>query len=86
MLTEQEKHFVRYLLKVSNAFEAVLNHMPMKLPQTFEQQYQMFSEGVNIKKVENYLRRQVRKRQVKLHREHTSYTKAQTQLLRRQQE
>lgn len=68
MLTEQEKHFVRYLLKVSNAFEAVLNHMPMKLPQTFEQQYQMFSEGVNIKKVENYLRWQVRKRQVKLHR------------------
>ena len=66
MLTEQEKHFVRYLLKVSNAFEAVLNHMPMKLPPTFEQQYQMFSEGVNIKKVENYLRRQVRKRQVKL--------------------
>lgn len=66
-LTEEEKHLARYLLKVSNAFEAVLNCTPMKLPKAFEQQYQILSEGVNVKKVENYLRRQVRKRQVKLH-------------------
>ena len=66
-MTEDEKHFLRYLLKVSNAFEAVLNRTPLNLPEELKQQYEALSSKVEVKKLENYLRRQVRKRPLKLH-------------------
>ena len=31
-LTEEEKHYLRFLIKVPNAFEAVLNQKPIRLP------------------------------------------------------
>ena len=31
-LTNEEKHYLRFLLKVNNAFQAVLNRKPMELP------------------------------------------------------
>lgn len=61
LLTEREKHFARYLLKVSNAFESVLNHSPLVLSKELQKQYDLLVYGTDQKKVENYLCRQVRK-------------------------
>lgn len=60
-LTEEEKHFLRYLLKVNNAFEAALNGSPLHLPKEVHRQYDSLSSKVEVHKMENYLRRQVRK-------------------------
>lgn len=65
--SEDEKHFIRYLLKVSNTFEAVLNRTPLTLPAKLQQQYDTLASKVNVRKLENYLRRQVRSCHVKLH-------------------
>ncbi len=59
-MSEEEKHFVRYILKVSNAFESVLNHSPLKLPKELQKQYDLLASGVDVRKLCNYVRRQVR--------------------------
>ena len=59
-LTPAEKHFLRYLLKVNNGFEAVLNHREIHLRQDLQKQYDQLASEVEVKKLENYLRRQVR--------------------------
>ena len=60
-LTDEEKHYLRFLLKVNNAFEAVLNQHPMELPKAIEQQYKQLAEAVDTEKLHRYLCRQVRK-------------------------
>ncbi len=59
-LTLPEKHFLRYLLKVNNGFEAVLNRREVCLGQDLQRQYDRLAADVDVKKLENYLRRQVR--------------------------
>ncbi len=66
-MSDKEKHFLRYILKVNNAFESVLVRTPLKLPKDIKQQYDFLSSQVDVKKLENYLRRQVRKYPLKLH-------------------
>lgn len=66
-LTQEEKHFLRYILKVNNAFEAVLARAPMKLPRDIQRQYEFLASDVDVNKLENYLRRQVRKYPLRLH-------------------
>ncbi len=65
--TEDEKHYLRFLLKVSNAFEAVLNQKPVTLVAKLQKQYCMLAEQVDTEKMHRYLNRQVRKYHVKLH-------------------
>ncbi len=60
-LSDEEKHFLRYLLKVNNAFESALNGSPLNLPGEVRRQYDLLASKVDIHKMENYLRRQVRK-------------------------
>ncbi len=60
-LTEEEKHYIRFLLKVSNAFEAVLNQKDIELPESIQKQYGKLAEQVNGDKLNRYLCRQVRK-------------------------
>lgn len=67
--TEEEKHFLRYVLKVSNAFESALNGSVQKLPKELQRQYDVLAAQVDVKKLENYLRRQVRKQNCQLHAE-----------------
>lgn len=64
-LSDNEKHLLRYLLKVNNAFDAVLNHNPVELKTELQTQYEALAESVGIGKLENYLRRQVRQCHVK---------------------
>ncbi len=65
--SEEERHYLRYLLKVNNAFEQTLNYKPVNLRADLQKKYQQAAEGVDVKKLNNYLRRQVRIVHVKLH-------------------
>lgn len=64
-LSDDEKHFIRYLLKVNNAFESVLTGSPLSLPEDIRNQYDVLTSCINVRKSENYVRRQVRKLHVK---------------------
>lgn len=64
-LSDEEKHFLRYLLKISNAFNAVLNRNTVVLKAEIQVQYEMLATSVNTGTLENYLRRQVRQCHVK---------------------
>lgn len=70
--TEEEKHYLRFLLKVNNGFEAVLNQKSPTFPKEIKQQYDMLSETVDTEKLNRYLCRQVRKYHVKPHTDYTS--------------
>lgn len=59
-MTEDEKHFVRYVLKVSNVFESVLNGSSLNLPKELQKQYELLASAVDTGKLGNYVRRQVR--------------------------
>lgn len=66
-LTADEKHYLRYLLKVNNAFAAVLEGEPVELESGLQKTYDEVSEGVDTGKLHRYLRRQVRKYHIKPH-------------------
>jgi len=63
----EEKHYLRFLLKVNNAFDAVLNQNPVELTKKVQKQYEKLAGAVETEHLHRYLRRQVRKAQVKLH-------------------
>jgi len=65
--TDEEKHYLRFLLKVSNVFEAVLNQKPVELTVKMGKQYRKLVEQVDTERLNRYLCRQVRKYHVKLH-------------------
>jgi len=60
-LMPQEKHYLRFLLKVSNAFAAVLNQEPMELPREIQKKYEEVADGLDTGRLHRYLCRQVRK-------------------------
>ena len=57
----EEKHYLRFLLKSSNAFEAVLNQKSIQLPQEMQRKCEELSGEVDTEKLHRYLCRQVRK-------------------------
>lgn len=65
--TPEEKHYLRFLLKVSNAFEQVLNGRTVELKKEIQLQYDLLSEHVETGKLHRYLCRQVRKYHVIQH-------------------
>lgn len=65
-LTEADKHYLRFLLKVSNCFIAVLNREEPELPADIQRQRAALQAKVDADRLNNYLRRQVRKCHVKL--------------------
>lgn len=67
--SDADKHYLRFLLKVSNAFEMVLNDKEMNLKPEVQKKYHELAGLVNVKKLNQYLQRQVRKLHVKLHAE-----------------
>lgn len=60
-LTDEEKHYLRFLLKSPNAFEAVLNQKSVQLPQELQAKYEELCGCVDIDRMHRYLGRQVRK-------------------------
>ncbi len=67
--SEEEKHYLRFVLRVGNAFEAVMNQQLIRLPAALEKKYQELAEQVDEDKLQRYLCRQVRKYHVRLHTE-----------------
>lgn len=67
--TEEDKHYLRFILKVNNLFDAILNHTEVFLPKEIEEQYDKLREKVNEIYLQNYLRRAVRKKSMTLHTE-----------------
>lgn len=65
--TPEEKHYIRFLLKVNNAFDAVLNQNPIELEAKIQKQYSDLAGQVDTDRMHRYLCRQVRKYHVKLH-------------------
>lgn len=65
--TPEEKHYLYFLIKVNNAFEAVLNKKPVELAVKLQNQYEELAEKVDADRLHRYLCRQVRKHHGKLH-------------------
>ncbi len=65
--SEEDKHYLRFLLKVSNAFEETLNQKPVELSKAVQKQYDKVAAKVDAEKLQRYLRRQVRKHHARLH-------------------
>lgn len=70
-LTAEEKHYLRFLMKVNNAFDAVLNQKAMELPGGIRKQQEELAGKVDAEKLHRYLRRQVRKYHLKQGKPHT---------------
>ena len=64
--SEEDKHYLRFLLKVGNAFEQALNQKPVELPKAVQKQYEKVAAQVDTDRLCKYLCRQVRKYHVKL--------------------
>lgn len=65
--SREERHYLCFLLKVNNAFEAVLNQSEIHLPLDIRKKYEEVAAKVDPKRLNRYLCRQVRKYHVKLH-------------------
>ncbi|EOS39866.1 hypothetical protein C808_00836 [Lachnospiraceae bacterium M18-1] len=59
--TPEDKHYLRFLLKIHNAFEQVLNGKPIELKKDIQRQYDLLSVNVDTDRLHHYLCRQVRK-------------------------
>lgn len=59
--SEEEKHYLRYVLKVSNAFDGILNCREVELRKDLLEQYNLLAETVDVKRLNSYLRRQARR-------------------------
>ncbi len=66
-LSPEEKHYLRFLMKVNNAFEAVLNEKEILLPKELQKKQEELASLVDTEKLHRYLCRQVRKYHDKQH-------------------
>lgn len=71
VFTPEESHYLRFVLKNDACLNGILLEKEMELQSGLEEQYQVLAQGLEIRKLHNYLRRQVRKR---LHKPHTEIT------------
>ncbi len=69
--SREEKHYLCFLLKVGNVFEAVLNQSEVRLPTEIQKKYEEVAALVDQERLNRYLCRQVRKYHVKLHTDQT---------------
>lgn len=61
--SEEEKHYLRLVLKIPNIFDAVLNHQPViGLKADIQKRYDEIAARVDTKRLDNYLRRVIRKK------------------------
>lgn len=65
--TDEEKHYLRFILKISNAFEMILNRREVMMKPDVQAQYNLLAAAVDTKKMNNYLCRQARKLLIRLH-------------------
>ena len=70
--TPEEKHYLRFMLKVNNCFQAILLNQEIRLPKELIGKYQDVCMGVDVPKLNSYLKRQVRRNHKKMHTEKTN--------------
>ncbi len=68
-LTPKERHYLRFVIKVADCFNAVLTECPVVLPQALQAKYEAAAADVDTDRMNRYLCRQVRKRIQKPHTE-----------------
>ena len=59
--SNEEKHYLRFLLKVDNALDDVLHNRQIMLTGKIGQEYEHCKEQIDVNRLHHYLRRQVRK-------------------------
>lgn len=60
-LTPKDRHYLRFVMKQSQCFEAILTGREMSLTQEWKETYEKTSAGVNTNRLNQYLCRQVRR-------------------------
>lgn len=63
--TAEEKHYLRFLIRFGNAFEAVINQKPVQMVPKMQVRYEELVERVDAEKLHKYLCRQVRKHHIR---------------------
>lgn len=66
-LTSEDRHYLRFVMKQSHCFESILLEKEMALSEDWMKSFEEVSAGVDKKRLNQYLRRQVRKHLRKLH-------------------
>ena len=66
-LTEEDKHYLYFILKIDQAFIAVLQRREVRLSSHLQEHHAKLSAHVDTPRLQNYLRRQVRKLHAKPH-------------------
>ena len=66
-LTPEDRHYLRFVMKQSRCFEAILTGEKVELPKDWDQTYQALCGAVNVHKLNQYLRRQVRRHLTRPH-------------------
>lgn len=69
-LTPHDLHYIRFIFKISSCFEAILLYQKIQLPVEIQRQYESLCNGLDIERLHNYVRRQVRKQLKKMHTNH----------------
>lgn len=68
-LTPEDRHYLRFVMKQSRCFEAVLAGEKAELTEEWRKSYEALCGGVDVHRLDQYLRRQVRRHLVKPHTE-----------------
>lgn len=68
-LTPEDRHYLRFVMKQRNCFEAVLTGSRMELSGDWRKSYETLCAEVNVHRLDQYLRRQVRRHLRKPHTE-----------------
>ena len=66
-LTSKERHYLRFAMKQSRCFEAIVTDTEMTLSGDWEETWRSLCDGINVHKLNQYLRRQVRRHLVRPH-------------------
>lgn len=66
-LTPEDRHYLRFVMKQSQCFEAIVLEKPIVLGQNWQESYDGIRAGVDEHRLNQYLRRQVRKHLKKMH-------------------
>jgi len=66
-LTAEERHYLRFVLKQSRCFEAILTDREVALSENWVSAYRELCQGLDVVRLNQYLRRQVRRHLVKPH-------------------
>ena len=59
--SDADRHYLRFLLSIDSIFAAVLNRQSFEVSERIWDRYKELSRSVDISRLENYLRRQIRK-------------------------